>query len=144
MNVVMKKKLAITDSIELATPLPELPRQMYSRTQLKRDLNRILDRMTQTREPFRIVSEEGFTIAVVFDWREYSDLEKRRQRLISVADAVQDRPQAIKRDAVLKDDSFQKLRRAFERVEAGKRPPYCGGLTDSGARTATVFRMTRC
>ena len=113
-----KKKLTTEDLIELATPITGLPQKFYSRTGAKKDLDRILERLSKTKEPFTIM-QDGVPIAVVFDWRDFAAFEQRRTRLTSIMDAVEYRPRVGKVPGLVRNDAlFQELLRAKEDVHS--------------------------
>ena len=114
-----KKKLTTDDLIELATPIPGLPRKFYSPTGVKKDLKRILERLSKTKEPFTII-QNGVLLAVVVDWRDFVALEQRRTRLTTIMNAVEFRPRFGKIPGLVRGDAFQKLLGAYKRVQSMK------------------------
>src|SRR6266705_2718715 len=105
--MMTKKNLTTDELIALATPIPGLPQKSYSRTGVKKDLDRILERLSKTKEPFAIM-QECVPIAVVFDWRDFLALEQRRMSLTAIMDAVGSRPNVGKVPGLVRDDAFQK------------------------------------
>jgi len=118
----MKKKLATEDLVQLATPIYDgLPLKLCSRTELKKNLNQILERISV--EPRTICGDGGVPLAVVYDWRHFKDLEQRRRKLTSILDSSDYPPRAMRRnvgpklDEIVKGESFQELCRACEKSQ---------------------------
>src|SRR6266511_2985291 len=105
-----QKKLTPADRIELATPIHGPPQKFYSRTCVKKDLDRLLDRLSTTKEPFAIM-QENVPVAVVFDWRDFAAVEQRRTRLTTIMDAIEHGPRVGNVPGLVRGDAFQKLLR---------------------------------